>query len=500
MPDELPMKRIALPLALLFLSPLSGAPAPRLKTLILTGQIDSQYHDWRSSTPFLRDLLERTGRFDVRVEEEPAGISAATLSRYDLLILNYNGPRWGEAAEDAVERFVSQGKGLISIHGVTYGPLYGMVFQDNKWHTGADQGWRAYPELIGARWEAAKIGHGKRHVFSVVWKSPDHPISHGLPPTFTANDELYHRMELLPGTTVLATAFDDPSIGGTGQEEPIVWCRPFGSGRTVHITLGHDLSALSQPGFGAAFARGAEWAASGAVTLPPVLPSAHERTNPVRVLAVTGGHTFPTAFYSLFEGYDDIAWRHATTPADAFKPDLAARYDVIVLHDMHEDLAAEARECLKAFVESGGGIVEIHHSIVDYAAWPWWWQNVIGGKYFDDETYDKAYPDHPKSAYIEDVDVVYNPTALGASHPVTRGVGPLVLNDEVYRGMWHSPKIQVLMETAHPQNDRPGIYIGPFDKARVVYIQPGHSQSTMYYPGYRKLVHNAILWTARRLD
>lgn len=493
-------------LAVLLLALLSGAASqaargsqPRpIKALILTGEIDSQYHDWRASTAYLVGLLESTGRFDVRVEEQVAGISAATLAPYDLLILNYNGPRWGAAAETAVEEFVRQGKGLISFHGVTYGPLYGMVFEGNKWRAGPGQGWKAYAELIGARWDVAKIGHGKRHVFPVVWKVADHPISGGLPPTFLANDELYHRLELLPGTTVLAAAFDDPSTGGTGEAEPIVWCRSFGSGRTVHITLGHDLSALSQPGFGAAFARGAEWAATGAVTLPAVMPNPHDRTNPVRVLVVTGGHPFPTAFYSLFEGYQDIAWAHATTPADAFGPDLAARYDVIVLHDMRKDLSADAREHLRAFVESGKGIVALHHAIVDYTTWPWWWQNVIGGKYFDSEPYDKAYPDHPKSAYIEGVDVVFNPTALGATHPVTRGVGPLVLHDEVYRGMWHSPRIQVLMDTTHEQNDRPGVYIGPFEKARVVYIQPGHMESTMYNPAYRKLVHNAILWTARR--
>jgi type 1 glutamine amidotransferase len=56
------------------------------------------------------------------------------------------------------------------------------------------------------------------------------------------------------------------------------------------------------------------------------------------------------------------------------------------------------------------------------------------------------------------------------------------------------------MDTTHEQNDRPGVYIGPFEKARVVYIQPGHMESTMYNPAYRKLVHNAILWTARRLE
>ena len=64
--------------------------------------------------------------------------------------------------------------------------------------------------------------------------------------------------------------------------------------------------------------------------------------------------------------------------------------------------------------------------------------------------------------------------------------------------MWHSPEIQVLMETSYPLNDTPVVYVGPYTKARVVYIQLGHSDSTMRYPGYRKLVHNAILWGAHR--
>ncbi len=57
------------------------APAGRVRALILTGESDTQYHDWRVSTPFLRNLLERTGRFEVKVEEQPAGITADTLGR-----------------------------------------------------------------------------------------------------------------------------------------------------------------------------------------------------------------------------------------------------------------------------------------------------------------------------------------------------------------------------------------------------------------------------------
>ena len=41
-----------------------------VRVLILSGRNN---HDWRTTTPFLRKLLTDSGRFDVRVCEEPAG-------------------------------------------------------------------------------------------------------------------------------------------------------------------------------------------------------------------------------------------------------------------------------------------------------------------------------------------------------------------------------------------------------------------------------------------
>ena len=60
-----------------------------VRVLILSGENN---HDWRTTTPCLRRLLENTGRFDVRVNEEPTGITAATLAVYDVVVLDYNGP------------------------------------------------------------------------------------------------------------------------------------------------------------------------------------------------------------------------------------------------------------------------------------------------------------------------------------------------------------------------------------------------------------------------
>lgn len=64
--------------------------------------------------------------------------------------------------------------------------------------------------------------------------------------------------------------------------------------------------------------------------------------------------------------------------------------------------------------------------------------------------------------------------------------------------MWFSPKIEVLMQTACFENDRPVVYVGPHPKARVVYIQLGDAGRTMRQPHYRTLIRNAIFWTARR--
>jgi hypothetical protein len=112
--------------------------------------------------------------------------------------------------------------------------------------------------------------------------------------------------------------------------------------------------------------------------------------------------------------------------------------------------------------------------------WPWWHAEVVSGKY-----YTKEQRGHPASAYKERVEMIVNPTQAGASPPVTRGVSPLVVEDEAYRGMWHSRKIKVLMETSNSQNDKP-----------VVYIQLGHSDSTMQYPGFRQLgaQHSLLKW------
>lgn len=211
---------------------------------------------------------------------------------------------------------------------------------------------------------------------------------------------------------------------------------------------------------------------------------------PVRVLVVVGGHAHDASYYAAFEGVPEIRATVADHSLALNKWKLTEHFDVLVMHDMYDAISQEARENLRAFVEAGRGVVSTHHSIVDYTDWPWWHEEVTGGKY-----YIKPHPVHGASQGEPNVELIVSPVA---EHPVTRGVGTLKLQDEAYRKMWFSPRIRILMTTDNPKNDRPVVYVGPHEKARVVYIQVGHTRSTHLDPGYQRLIRNAILWTARR--
>jgi uncharacterized protein len=250
---------------ILFASAFTAFPADKIKVLVLTGNSDWS-HPWEGTAPFLQGILNNTGRFEAKLEEEVPGITSATLAPYDVLLDYYYGPRLGDVTEHAIEDFIRSGKGMIGIHGIAYGPLFGQAGGSATEPRRLEgEPWAAFSEMLGMSWKLENIGHAKRHIFTVTWTDREHPICQDLPPTFVANDELYHKIDLKPNAHVIATAYDDPKVGGTGNEEPVIWTVPYGQGRVTMMVLGHDLLAMTQPGFMDALAREAEWAATGKV-------------------------------------------------------------------------------------------------------------------------------------------------------------------------------------------------------------------------------------------
>jgi hypothetical protein len=476
-------------LAVLALAAAALQAAP-VRTLIFSGQNN---HGWRTTTPYLAKLLTGSGRFDVRVEEEPSGVTAATLANYDLIVVDYQGPRWGAGTERAVADFVRSGKGLVVVHGSSYAFSGLDILGPGHVKTGrTEPPWPEWAEMVGGTWAGHPPAsfHAPRHLFPVKFADRDHPIARGMSAQFQTLDELYHGMRFLPGARVIATAYDDPAIGGTGKEEPILVTTNFGKGRVFYTALGHEVTGMQEAGFAITFVRGAEWAATGDVTLPPEFP-ATRAASPVRILLVTGGHTFNPEFYELFVNRPDLDVTVTGHP-DVYKSDFRDSTDVLVLYDLMPEMSQPRQNNLRAFLEAGRGLVVLHHAIADFPSWSWWTDEVVGGKYLE-----HAEPGHPASTYKHDEDLYVTPTG---QHPIIRGLGPMHFSDETYKGMVISPKVQVLLRTTNPTSDGPVAWIGPYKKSRVVYIQLGHGRFAHENPDYQELVHRAILWAARRLE
>lgn len=225
-----------------------------IKVLVITGQ---HGHKWQETTPFLKDLLEKTGRFAVDVTTEPANdLTPANCARYDVFLFNYRDQdkkRWPAEAEQALLGAVAGGKGFVVYHHASSAFL----------------GWSEFERMIGGGWRDRGY-HGPMHQYRVSVVTHEHPITAGLPDEFLhGRDELYQNSLQFPENQILAMAYSDPALPrGTGLFEALVWVKQHGEGRIYHNALGHDVEAMQSGGFQVLITRGVEWAATGKVTIP----------------------------------------------------------------------------------------------------------------------------------------------------------------------------------------------------------------------------------------
>jgi hypothetical protein len=322
-------------LLFVFVTRAEEGTAAKLPTLLIDGQNN---HDWKATTPLIKQTLEATGLFSVDVATTPPkgqdmSSFAPDFSKYIVVVSNYNGDEWSPSTQAAFDKYVATGGGFVSVHAA-----------DNSF-----PGWDAYNRMIGVggwggrnekdgpyvRWkedikgftrDRSKGGggaHGKRNPFLIVVRDAGHPITQGLPSSFLQTaDELYGKLRgPAENMHVLATAYSEPATGGTGEHEPILMTIHYGDGRVFHTTLGHDITAMQGVAFQVTLQRGAQWAATGAVTMEPVTnqtlsndaPSTRDPATPLAATAKTADmDSAPDldaeGWIELFNGKDLEGW------------------------------------------------------------------------------------------------------------------------------------------------------------------------------------------------
>ncbi|CAG4997553.1 hypothetical protein DYBT9275_01798 [Dyadobacter sp. CECT 9275] len=298
------MGRFKITLIVLFLSVIgtinhsfsATIPKKPYKVLIVDGQ--NNHRNMAEGTQMMKGYLEETGLFTVDVTTTPKkGENMSSFqpdfSKYDVVLSNFNGDSWPDKTNEAFEKFVKNGGGVVVVHAA-----------DN-----AFPNWVAYNKMIGiGGWEGRNeksgpylyyddqkkefvkdtrpgVGgsHGHQHEFIVKTRNKNHPIMKGLPIEWLhQKDELYDRLRgPAENVDVLATAYSPVEQNGSGRNEPILMALTYGKGRIFHTTLGHETYSQKCIGFITTLQRGAEWVATGKVTqaVPRNFPTATQGTS-----------------------------------------------------------------------------------------------------------------------------------------------------------------------------------------------------------------------------
>ena len=259
-------------------------------------------------------------------------------------------------------------------------------------------------------------------------------------------------------------------------------CRPF-QRIAIHVLSAFRLWLL--------FAKPSAFVLAGTLLCLSALPSSAAEQAPLRVLVVTGGHSHDASFYALFENQPDL---HAVIEPhpSAFIKRLVEQFDVIVLYDMvQESQVPEAqRQKLKAFAESGKGILVVHHALVSYQQWDWYGLELVGGRYLLEPRNS-----FPKSLYEHDVTQVVRPVS---THSIVAGMQPFRLVDETYERMQIVPSAHILLRTDAKGSNDPVAWVSPYQQSRVVALQLGHDRQAIATAAYQQFFHRALRWVGRR--
>ncbi len=259
----------------------------------------------------------------------------------------------------------------------------------------------------------------------------------------------------------------------------------------------------------------------------------------LKVLVVTGGHPFSESdFFAMFDampGVDVITVAHPQASA-ALAPDALADTQAVLFYDMagipgtgvpdgsdgqgQPDVGFQSN--IEAMLDRGVGIVLLNHATVAWPNWPLWRQitassfmlmaGELNGEQLPGSGYRGGHGPHP------------NPTFRvlpQGQHPVLEGLGEgFEIADEIYlktagfegsvlpllradypfeAANFTPPPMAPAAEQAawqHPPGSDLVVWANALRASPIVVSELGDSPSAFGNPGFRKLLENALRWTA----
>lgn len=212
------------------------------------------------------------------------------------------------------------------------------------------------------------------------------------------------------------------------------------------------------------------------------------KSQPVKVMLVTGGHAFDTLqFFQMFDALEEVEYEHFAQPNanEELVKGTADNFDVLVFYDLWKTISAPEKAAYLKLTKQGKPFLFMHHSLASYQGWPQF-EQIVGGKYFEK---GRKVPEELLSTYDHDVWVYCN---VENYTPVTSGFGELRFFDEVYGNIRISDDVKPLLRTRHPKSSDYVAWENHYNASTIIYLQPGHDRRTYESSDYRKLLLQTI--------
>ncbi|SHG58950.1 hypothetical protein SAMN04488109_0963 [Chryseolinea serpens] len=216
----------------------------------------------------------------------------------------------------------------------------------------------------------------------------------------------------------------------------------------------------------------------------------------IRVLVVTGGHGFKhKPFYDVFNAIPSITYDTLVQPqANALIASAEVnQYDVLVFYDLADSISLAQQQAYIDLLKKGASMIFLHHALVSYQNWPEF-VKIVGGQYHTQPVVVNG--DTLKANYDHDVNIPVK--VEDKNHPVTKGIRDFEVVDEVYSDVEILPGVKPLLSTTHPKSMRYLAWVNHYGNSEVICIQLGHGPSCYTNPNFRRLIQQAIEWSAKQ--
>ncbi len=268
------MKRLLFLILTIAVCSCSSDKSTTINVGLITGHTD-KWHSCEIMSAHVTELFGKNPQLITTVLDVYAEDIA--FDEYDVIIMNVNDVQWSDTLKAKFEKYMAEGGGMVSLHEA-----------DNAFPE-----WKEYNKMIGlGGWggratpaagsfyyykdgeyitDSTTPGfggkHGEKVPYTVNVRDTEHPITKGLPVSWTqVDDELYGNLRG-PAENIhpLATAYADSTSGGSGKEELVLFTVDYGKGRIFHTTLGHTYkdyykAVQNNPYFDSTLVRGTIWA------------------------------------------------------------------------------------------------------------------------------------------------------------------------------------------------------------------------------------------------